>query len=364
MLRAIVFLVFLSHFTGSSALAQDCPAGQYRQDLLFGGWTCLPEIGGDVGGAAESVKPYVPLVIPQASGAWQCIQNLSGCDLRSMPGLLPVDYYNIAAQCLQQGLNCPEQLIKGLPAYAVRPAIVSYMNFLYRQADGRWQHLPPEFIHDFQPNYPEINLQNITYATNINTIHGMNMTILNNIYFRADLDFSSRSDRQLVLHELQHSVQYARKGSLEAFLTEYAGQAAVEVMTGKGFNIHDSIQLESDAISKANSVSNDYGWTFKINVECVKPLNLVIQYQSVDGQIWAFSGWHQFNTIGSSVLTNSGGYVHSSNGYWYFYAEATDGSWRWSGDFSNQYGDRTLGFIQVYQQYPGDSFSQTLTCTN
>jgi hypothetical protein len=361
MARTLVILTCLLHFADSSALADDCPEGQYRQDLLFGSWTCLPEIGGVVGQTAESIKPYIPLVIPEASAAWQCVQNISGCDLGSMPGLLPVDYYNIAARCLQQGPNCPEQLIKELPAYAVRPAIIDYMNFLYRQADGRWQQLPAEFIYDFQPYYPEINLQNIRYTTNINTIHGMNMTILTNIYFRSNIDFTSHSDRQLVLHELQHSVQYARKGSLEAFLTEYAGQAAVQVMTGQGFNIHDSIPLENDAISIASSVSKDYGWTFKIDMECDKPADLVIQYES-DGQTWAFSGWHVFNASGPSVLTDSGGYVHSPNGYWYLYAETADGSASWSGDFSIQFNDRTLGFRQVYQQHPGDYFSQTLTC--
>src|SRR5262249_20439060 len=161
------------------------------------------------------------------------------------PGITPQQI----AQCLNDVLRCPQQILSSIPAQAVWPIIGSYKASLNAQAVGRWQSLPENFIRVAQQYYPQINLRAVRIATNINTLHGQAITFFYDIYIPGGLDWTTRSTVSLILHELEHTVQYANRGGEQPFLSEYIAKAIGQIIQNKSVNIHDDIDIENAAIS-------------------------------------------------------------------------------------------------------------------
>jgi Domain of unknown function (DUF4157) len=171
-------------------------------------------------------------------------------------GPLPGLSVNQVQQCVSNLAACPGQILSQIGYQTIKPIIENYIGFLQNQAGNNVQTLDEDFVARVQPFYP-INLRNVRYATNINTIHGSNITIGNMIYFTNDIDLNDDDDAALTYHELQHVVQYARKGSVDAFMAQYVLQAGGSVLRGgNSVDIHDNIGLENDAINKATEVAN------------------------------------------------------------------------------------------------------------
>ena len=159
-----------------------------------------------------------------------------------------------SADCISDIARCPSQVIARLGYQVIAPFANSYIQSMENQADGRWQGLPPDFIGQVQVFYP-VNLSGVRYATNINTVHGNAITIGNEIFFPGDLDLSDDDDAHTMYHELQHVVQYARRGGVQAFLTEYVLKSGGQVISQGSINVHDSIDLEQEAIAKSDEVA-------------------------------------------------------------------------------------------------------------
>jgi Domain of unknown function (DUF4157) len=161
--------------------------------------------------------------------------------------------------CIANLSSCPGQIIAQIGYQTVKPIVDGYIGFLNNQVGSNARTLPDEFISPIQQFY-SVNLRNVRYATNINTIHGSNITIGNMIYFVNDIDFNDSADAQLAYHELEHVVQYARRGGIEPFLAEYILKAGGSILRGgNSIDIHDNIDLERAAISKAAQVANAVG---------------------------------------------------------------------------------------------------------
>ncbi len=139
-----------------------------------------------------------------------------------------------------------------------------YIDYLERQASSK-KRLPDDFIQVVAKYYRSIDLHNVRYAENINTIHGQAITIENTIYFTEKIDFKDPSDLNWMLHELEHVVQYNKVG-LCAFLERYICQAAVRIATDGSFNVHDSVGIEKEADAKADRIFNDVNFTYNYDL--------------------------------------------------------------------------------------------------
>jgi hypothetical protein len=150
---------------------------------------------------------------------------------------------------------CPGQIIARLGYQSVKPIVDGYIGFLNSQVGNRVHAFDANFIASIQ-RYYSVNISGVRYATGINTLHGMNITIGNMIYFVRDVDLTDPNDAQLAYHELEHVVQYANRGGVEPFLAEYILKAGGSILQGgNSINVHNNIDLERAAISKASQVA-------------------------------------------------------------------------------------------------------------
>ncbi len=156
--------------------------------------------------------------------------------------------------CAENISRCPSAIVAQLSYEAVRPIVDSYRSGLASQANGRWIYLPGKIKSKINTYYPEIDLDRVRYAENIFTVHGQAITIGYSIYFPYDMDLDQPDDLKLMLHELQHVVQYEKRGGEEPFLAEYIAKSAGKIAERQSFNVHDYIDLEDDANRRSSSV--------------------------------------------------------------------------------------------------------------
>jgi Domain of unknown function (DUF4157) len=175
------------------------------------------------------------------------------------PGLGPVSAEDLK-KCLKDPSSCGSVVIGDVTFSAIQPIVSQYISYLDHQADGKRKSLPEAVITKLQPYYPEINLRDIRYAENIDTVHGSNMTVEKEIFFTQSISFTTVTDSGLLAHELQHSVQYENRGGREGFLAEYLAKGAGQIIAKKSFSVHDDIDFERDAIAKATAVMASFGW--------------------------------------------------------------------------------------------------------
>jgi uncharacterized membrane protein len=233
-----------------------------------------------------------------------------------------------------------------LPAQAAAPIIGTYKRSLLEQAEGRWQRLPDWFIDLFADEYPEISLRQVRYATRINTVHGQAITFAYQIFFPKDIDLNTRSGKHLMLHELEHTAQYQRKGGEQAFISEYLLHGAGRIIQKRSFDVHDDINTEADAISKSDDVISGYGWDFYIHNKCSKNIKIAIRYLDTSGD-WNIDGWWTFAADESAYLRSGKTRVHSTDDTYYWYGEVVGSNYKWSGDDSFRFDGRTLDFRKV-----------------
>jgi hypothetical protein len=163
---------------------------------------------------------------------------------------------NQVQQCISNLSACPAQIIATIGYQTVKPIVDQYIGFLQNQAGSNLYGLDQSFVNQIQRFY-SVDLHNVRYAININTVHGSNITIGNTIYFVKGMNFSDPNDAWTLYHELEHVVQYAQRGGVEPFLSEYILKAGGSVLRGgNSVDIHDNIDLENAANAKANQVAN------------------------------------------------------------------------------------------------------------
>ena len=113
-----------------------------------------------------------------------------------------------ALECVRNLSKCPQQIL-GATIYAqLAPIVDAYKLSLNAQAVGKVQALPSRFVATVAPMYGGVDLNTVRYATGIDTIHKQAITIDNFIYFPGSLDLSTQEDVTLMVHELEHVLQY------------------------------------------------------------------------------------------------------------------------------------------------------------
>jgi hypothetical protein len=164
-----------------------------------------------------------------------------------------------AIQCASDPIKCIEDAPNKATYDTVFPIVQAYKSYLEGQASGRWASLPDQFIQFAQPNYA-VDLHQIRYATGIDTeLGGYNITFANEIFFESgQIDFGNPQDVSLLFHELQHSDQYQAEGGEANFLGKYIIQAAGDILQHRTFDVHNFIDLEQQAIEKADQLTPCY----------------------------------------------------------------------------------------------------------
>ncbi len=269
--------------------------------------------------------------------------------------------------CISDIFHCPEELLSRTGYEAVRPIVQQYLHFLETQAYRHWKTLDPDFINDWQSDY-SVDLRQVRYATSINTVHGEAITIGYNIFFPNEIDISYKDDEELMLHELEHVVQYSRRGGVEPFLSEYILKSAGKIIAHRSINIHDSIDIESAAIRKGKWLTRrTYGLSFIIHNKCKYPIKIALHYRDKEGD-WHTPGFFNFDPGEKSYLSTEDSKVYSNNGIFYLYAETHDGRHKWKGNkkFTIENSQTTVEFFEQKENLnPNmESFSRSFACDN
>jgi hypothetical protein len=260
-----------------------------------------------------------------------CLESLGTCPVE-VANRISGDDIELVNGCLADIPNCPGHIIRRLPAHALKDIIAHYKDGLIGQAHGRWQTLPQWFISEFEDDYPNVDLGQVRYATNIKTVHGQAITFYYQIFFpQRSLDLFKRSDKEWMLHELQHTQQYALKGGEDTFLSEYVLHAPGEALARRTVNVHDNISIEEDAIAKADELITEYGWTFHFKNNCHRTVRNWISYLNTSGE-W-MTGFSEWPPNDEGVPVGKNGPVHTTHRIFYSYSEIPGTQWTWTGDF-------------------------------
>jgi hypothetical protein len=286
------------------------------------------------------------------------------------PGVGPITGEDIKF-CFSSPGACPARVLSSALYSQLAPIVDQYIGFLENQGNGRWQGIPSEISTKISQYYPNDNLSAVRLAMNINTIHGQAITIGNDIFFPRTLDLTDRGDIQILLHELEHVGQYARRGGVRPFLAEYIAKIPGKIIAERSFQIHDELDIEQAAITKSQQVIDSYyGWNFYLLNNCSHPISFALHYKDADNN-WNTVGYWAANPNQGFQLADNNVPLHSTNGIFYIYAESTDDSGKvWAGNSDNaddatetvESDSRELVFRKQDIRIPNPDLRTILTC--
>lgn len=122
---------------------------------------------------------------------------------------------------------------------------------------------------------------------------------------------------------------------------------------------NNSNSSSSQNSSQGNSSSDSFN--FKITNNCKHKAKLALHYRKLDGN-WSTNGWWEINGNSWRYLTfKDGSYVKTNNSIFYYYAEAADGSFYWSGGNKNYTLNGKNLAMKKIEDKSGDS-ELTLSC--
>jgi hypothetical protein len=234
------------------------------------------------------------------------------------------------SDCTNDIAHCSTNLISQFGWLAIGPILQPYIDYLEGQAKNKWQTLPPAMISDLAPDYA-IDLTQIRYAFNIDTIHKKDITIGNDIFFVDAPDFNDPSEVQVLYHELQHAVQYKEHHGVNQFLVDYVLHGGGQMIAHKSFNIHDDINLENEAIAKASQMAAARnGDDIEIDDDCSKPILVAVSFEDPtndDERLTA--GWWEVAPQQTTKLSYDGRIISSRRRLFEVAAHSDDGTLVW-----------------------------------
>jgi uncharacterized membrane protein len=210
---------------------------------------------------------------------------------------------------------------------------------------------------------PCANFRDRLYATDINTIHGQAITFHYNIFFPSSVTLNLRSDMKLMLHELEHTAQYERKGGERAFISEYLLHSAGQVISRRSIDIHDFVATERDAIARAAALIKDYGWNIRFKNDCHKPVRIALRYK--DGDSWVSYGyWTLDPKEATHLIKDDQTRAHTANRLFYWYGEIRGTDYKWAGDHTFEYKGTTMKGRKVEFASDLERLQVDLNCSN
>lgn len=191
-----------------------------------------------------SILISISLFEPTFAFAWDPVRDLTGKNLTNLVRDRANNLANQAGKFISDPVGYSLKLPKSIFAELCSAPIQYYGGTLAGQANGRWKALPPQLVKGIQRFYRN-DLSAVRYSERIRTSNGSAQTFGNLIYFPTTIDLLNPSDMWWMLHELEHTSQYA--GESQALkLCEYMAKSI-----GSGGQ-HDNIDWESAADRKAN----------------------------------------------------------------------------------------------------------------
>ena len=213
-------------------------------------WPELPKIlPGPIGtipipGEKEAIDRLSELVTGKTIE--ENIEHIAG-ELKNAPESLRICFGNLE--------KCKNKAAARLIYLLCWRIIKEYKAHLFREANGKWENIPSNFVKAVSKHYPEIDVGSVQYATGVNTIHGDTITWEDRIFTpKKSIDLSITEDASLMLHELKHTVQYKKRGGDQAFLGEYILKAAGKIIEKRSINIHDDIDIEWAAMNEEKTL--------------------------------------------------------------------------------------------------------------
>lgn len=175
--------------------------------------------------------------------AWDPFKDLTGKRLDEHHQSLANSADKFRRNPGKYAVNRAQEIAEDICAQPVR----AYVAFVRHPGSGL-KPLPHNFISSAQPFY-NVDLRNVRYSEGANVVNADALTDKGNIYVRGRINWNNPSNIYLMLHELEHVVQYSQRGGGRSRLQcEYALKSI-----GNGFQ-HDSIDMERAADRKANHV--------------------------------------------------------------------------------------------------------------
>ncbi|SEP49467.1 protein of unknown function [Methylobacterium sp. ap11] len=239
-------LLFSMAILPSTVLACD-PNENCRRCLISAFGNCIKEGNDPICEARKKTCQIIPQLVDTPGSPF------GPGGIAASGGPVPL---RVLKTCAENITSCPSAVVAQLSYEAVRPIVDSYRAHLSAQANGKWKSLPKDFIDAVKSYYLNVNLDNVRYAENIYTIHGQAITIGDEIFIPSNMDLGQPDGKRLMLHELQHVVQYQRRGGPDPFLAEYIAKSIGKIAERRSFNVHDYIDLENEANKKAEEVYN------------------------------------------------------------------------------------------------------------
>jgi hypothetical protein len=156
--------------------------------------------------------------------------------------------FNTINQVVEDPINAPLNIPMSDLNTACGSPVEDYVATLEGEANrkGRWQFLPPHLARAIQPYYRN-NLNEVRVAQGIHTSNNEAQTYGNSIYFPAFLNLYNAYDMHWLLHELEHTSQYAGRPVANG-ICNYLGQ-----WVKAGFQ-YSQIDWEQKADLKADQV--------------------------------------------------------------------------------------------------------------
>ena len=256
---------------------------------------------------------------------------------------------DVVIDCIRSPSQCPGRVLSAPIMDTVRPVWNEYRRSLFRQADGNWTALPSWFQNDFKEHYPGLDLSKVRYVEGIDTKHGQAITIGNRIFFPDSIRLTYRSGKRLMLHELEHVVQYQRRGGEDAFIPEYLLKGAAEIINRKSVNIHDFIELERSAESKAQAIIQRYGRDIAVKNACQKgEIKIVLAIAREKGDLTKYTSTYTVASGKTSSFTMRDGTSMRSNDspLWYLAWLTASPEFEWGGDLEVTIGNNKFKLKQ------------------
>jgi hypothetical protein len=319
-----VLLLFLL-FIYPSANGYACDPNENCRRCLVSAFGKCHHRGNDPACEARKKACQVPVVGPIITGPGSPF-GPGGVLGPGGPGIGPVTGEQLKG-CFANPPGCPGQILSSFAYQQMAGIVDQYIAYLRGQGHGRWKRLPDEIVLAVQQRYPMTDLRAVMYAENINTVHGQHITIGNEIYFTRNIDLQDYDDLELMFHELEHVLQYARRGGIRQFLAEYILKVPSLVISRRSFSVHDEHDIEQAANAKAATVIIGYaGRQISFHNSCTHPVRMAISYKRHNSETWRTTGYWDFDPNKGDTLDDDEAPIWTKNSIFYFSAESIDGS--------------------------------------
>ncbi|WP_425906278.1 eCIS core domain-containing protein [Nitrobacter sp. TKz-YC02] len=235
------------------------------------------------------------------------------------PGIGPISGESLKS-CFLNVKDCPKNILSDALYGHLAIVVDNYFGYLQTQAKHRWRSIPKEIIQSVSHHYTPINMEHIRFATGINTVHGQAITVGNDIFFPGDIDLDTKEGVELLFHEVEHSVQYAKRGGVRPFIAEYVAKSAGKILQKRSVNIHDAIDFEAAAIAKASYMRRIYyGIQIKVQNLCRETIDFALAYLAPS---FKATGYWRLNPKEEFYLEDDDRRVHFLPQRYFYYAES------------------------------------------